>query len=38
MGIALKGPVKKVGHKESLAMGCTELDLLSIRVIQVKLY
>ena len=38
MEIALKGPVKRVRHNESLTVGCIEFDLSSIRVIEGQLY
>ena len=37
IGIALKRPVKRVRHSESLAVGCMEFDLSSIRVIESQL-
>ena len=37
MEIALKGPVKRVRHNESLIVGCIEFDLSSIRVIEGQL-
>ena len=38
IGIALKGPVKRIRHNESLTVSCIELDLSSIRVIESQLY
>ena len=38
IGIALKGPVKRVRHNESLTMGSIEFDLSGIRVIEGQLY
>ena len=38
IGIALKGPVKRVRHNESLTVSCIELDLSSIGVIKSQLY
>ena len=38
MGIALKGPVKKVWQNKRLTVGCIECDLLSIQVIKSQLY
>ena len=38
IGLALKGPVKRVRHNESLTVGCIEFYLLSIQVIQSQLY
>ena len=37
-GIALKGRAKRVQHNESLTVGCIELNLLSIRIIESQLY
>ena len=37
-GIALKGPVKRVRHNESLTVGYIEFDLSRIRVIESQLY
>ena len=34
IGIALKGPVKRVRHNESLTVGCIEFDLSIIRGIE----
>ena len=38
MGISLKGLVKRVWHNESPTVGCTEIDLVSIWVIESQLY
>ena len=38
MGIAQRRPVKRVRHNKSLTVGCVELDLSSIRVIEDHLY
>ena len=38
MGITQRGPVKRVRHNKSLTVGCVELDLSSIRVIEDQLY
>ena len=37
MRIAVKGPLKRVRHNESLTVGCIEFDLSSIRVIEGQL-
>ena len=38
IGIALKGPVKRVRHNGILTVGCIEFDLSSIRDIESQLY
>ena len=38
MGIALKGPAKRVRHNDSFIVSCIEFDLSSIRVIESQLY
>ena len=38
MRIAVKGPLKRDRHNESLTVGCIEFDLSSIRVIEGQMY
>ena len=38
IGIALKGLLKRVRSNESLTVGSTEFDLLSIRIIESQLW